>query len=169
MTSSPPPLSVVAVPESSQDTATYAVSPMTSETSLPTYTYIGRNVVNMVLTSTDVRNGQPGQLGGVGTFCKQTPITLLAGISSRMSIDGTVHTLKPDTPVRICTRCVQSSISTEKQVRVHFIENVWSTGHESTCSCGNCELRFEVSSELPPKCDCGTDPYDPGQQQCAIM
>ena len=63
MASSSPPLSVVAVPESPQDTATDADSPMTSETSLPTYTYIGQNVVNMVLTSTDVRNGQPGQLG----------------------------------------------------------------------------------------------------------
>lgn len=128
--------------------------------------YLGENTLSLILPSTHVNNTTPGK---IATYTNQKYISLLAGISSRTAIDGTNHTLKPGTKVRICTRPVHSSISTEKQVRIHINEHVWSTGHDSECRCGNCEKRFEVSSEPPPKCNCGCDPFDPGQQPCTIM
>lgn len=130
------------------------------------YKYLGENTLSLVLTSTDVNNTTPGK---IATYTNGKYISLLSGISSRISIDGTNHTLKPGTSVRICTRPVHSSISTEKQVRIHIKEHVWSTGHAGECRCGNCEKRFEVSSEPPPKCNCGCDPFDPGQEPCTIM
>ena len=120
----------------------------------------------MVLAKSNLDKHEPGS---IATIITEKPILLLNGISSQNSINRRTHQLENGDQVRICTRPVKDSVLGDNLIRIHFTEKVWSTCYSSNCRCGNCGNYLEILPDPPAKCECGTDPYDPGEQQCSIM
>ena len=117
----------------------------------------------MVVRSEDVLNPTLG----VATKYTGDPQIILKGISSMHTPDGTTLKLLPNIAVRVCTRPTIPFGTTKPSVKVHF--SVHAKGHSSDCVCGTCDCAFQLTNIAPKRCSCGTDVYDEGKQQCALM
>jgi len=107
---------------------------------------------------------------GKDTMYVGSSTPLLHGISSRRTPSGSIFSLINGTCVRVCTRPVipfDGSSDHSPKVLIHYTVNV--KGHASECSCGNCGCTFSLTGDTPKECDCGTEPYDEGKQQCIVM
>lgn len=104
---------------------------------------------------------------GVETVYTGPPALILNGVSSLRTPDGGTLKLLPGTSVRVCTRPTIPFGTTEPSVRIHF--STRARGHTSDCRCGACGCAFSLTNVAPEPCSCGTEVYDEGKQQCAIM
>ena len=127
---------------------------------------IGIRVRFMTLKKSNLDNHEAGS---IATIITEKPILLLNQISSQNSRNRSKHQLENGDQVRICTRPVKDSVLGDNLIGIHFNEQVWSISNSNDCRCGNCGNYFEILPDPPAKCECGTDPYDPGEQQCTIM
>ena len=121
---------------------------------------------SMVLPKSNLNKHEPGS---IATIIAENPILILNVISSQNSKNRQKHQLENGDQVRICTRPVKDSVYGDNRIRIHFMEKVWLTCYSSNCRCGNCGNFCEILPDPPAKCECGTDPYDEGEQQCSIM
>ena len=150
---------------SEQSGGEYKSVPAASMSKIP-MSLIGTRVRFMTLKKANLDNHEPGS---IATIITEKPILLLNQISSQNSRNRRKHQLENGDQVRICTRPVKDSVLGDNLIGIHFNEQVWSTCNSSDCRCGNCGNYFEILPDPPAKCECGTDPYDPGEQQCTIM
>ena len=107
---------------------------------------------------------------GSETIYQGKSSVLLCGVSSRKTPSGSMFELLNGTKVRVCTRPVIPFDGTKNpspKVRIHYQVHV--CGHNSNCSCGNCNRTFCLTNSQLPICECGIETYDEGEESCVVM